>query len=47
MAIRKEIRDAKRAVDALVTCVTREDFSDEEFETIKDLTDRIESTTLV
>jgi hypothetical protein len=48
MALRKEIRDATRAVDALVNCcITREDFSDEEFEAIKELTERIGGIILV
>jgi hypothetical protein len=47
MALRKEIRDATRAVEALLNCITREDFSDEEFEAIKVLTERIGSTILV
>lgn len=47
MTLRKEVRDTIQAVDALLTCLTREDFSDEEFEAIKDLTDKIENTILI
>ena len=45
--MRKKIHDALHTVDALLTCITREDFSDEEFEAIKDMTDRIEHTILI
>jgi hypothetical protein len=47
MTIRKEISDLIRAVDALLVGITRQDFSDDEFEAVKYLTERIESTILV
>lgn len=42
--MRKGIHDALHTVDVLLTCIIREDLSDEEFEVIKDMTDRIEHT---
>ena len=45
--MRKEVRNILRAGEALLVCITTQDFSDEEFEAIKEMIDSTERTIFV